>query len=107
MLLEIETTQLESFRKSCLKHSLIQLVKSLKSSLKVIINSIEIIEVKLPNIKIKINCSKGTYIRSIAHDLGKKLQNGAHLISLVRTSIGAFSLESSLKIEDFEKKLNS
>jgi tRNA U55 pseudouridine synthase TruB len=39
--------------------------------------------------------------------LGKKLQNGAHLISLVRTSIGAFSLESSLKIEDFEKKLNS
>lgn len=76
-------------------------------SRKVIINSIEIIEVKLPNIKIKINCSKGTYIRSIAHDLGKKLQNGAHLISLVRTNIGAFSLESSLKIEDFEKKLNS
>jgi len=76
-------------------------------SRKVIINSIEIIEAKLPNIKIKINCSKGTYIRSIAHDLGKKLQNGAHLISLVRTSIGAFSLESSLKIEDFEKKLNS
>ena len=81
--------------------------KIIIKSRKVIINSIEIIEAELPRIRLKINCSKGTYIRSIAHDLGKKLNNGAHLISLIRTNIGEFNLESSLSIEDFEKKLNS
>ena len=81
--------------------------KIIIKSRKVIINSIEIIEAELPRIRLKINCSKGTYIRSIAHDLGKKLNNGAHLISLIRTNIGEFNLKSSLSIEDFEKKLNS
>jgi len=81
--------------------------KIIIKSRKVIINSIEIIEADLPRIRLKINCSKGTYIRSIAHDLGKKLNNGAHLISLIRTNIGEFNLKSSLSIEDFEKKLNS
>ena len=78
--------------------------KIIIKSRKVIINSIEIIEAELPRIRLKINCSKGTYIRSIAHDLGKKLNNGAHLISLIRTNIGEFNLKSSLSIEDFEKK---
>ena len=81
--------------------------KIIIKSRKVIINSIEIIEAELPRIRLIINCSKGTYIRSIAHDLGKKLNNGAHLISLIRTNIGEFNLKSSLSIEDFEKKLNS
>jgi|TARA_B110000261_G_scaffold58979_1_gene69483 tRNA pseudouridine55 synthase len=81
--------------------------KIIIKSRKVIINSIEIIEAELPRIRLKINCSKGTYIRSIAHDLGKKLNNGAHLISLIRTNIGEFNLKSSLSIEDFEKKLNN
>ena len=76
-------------------------------SRKVKINAIKIIKAELPRIKLEINCSKGTYIRSIAHDLGKKLNNGAHLTSLVRTSIGKFNLASSLSIEDFEKKLNN
>ena len=81
--------------------------KIIIKSRKVIINSIEIIEAELPRIRLKINCSKGTYIRSIAHDLGKKLNNGAHLISLIRTNIEEFNLKSSLSIENFEKKLNS
>ena len=81
--------------------------KIIIKSRKVIINSIEIIEAELPRIRLKINCSKGTYIRSIAHDLGKKLNNGARLISLIRTNIGEFNFKSSLSIEDFEKKLNS
>ena len=72
--------------------------KIIIKSRKVIINSIEIIEAELPRIRLKINCSKGTYIRSIAHDLGKKLNNGAHLISLIRTNIGEFNLKSSLLI---------
>lgn len=46
-----------------------------------------------------IVCSKGTYIRSIAHDLGKNLCGGGHLIKLVRTSAGKFKVENSVELE--------
>ena len=48
--------------------------------------------------KIKISCSSGTYIRSIAHHLGKELKTGAALLSLVRTKIGRFDIKNSLRI---------
>ena len=50
--------------------------------------------------EILIKCSKGTYIRSIAYDLGKKLGCGAYLVKLVRTRAGKFTIENSIKIED-------
>ena len=53
----------------------------------------------LPEAKIRIACSKGTYIRAFARDLGEALGSGAHLSSLVRTRTGAFSLQEALTME--------
>ncbi|MFC6857959.1 tRNA pseudouridine(55) synthase TruB [Zunongwangia atlantica] len=58
-----------------------------------------------PNINFRVVCSKGTYIRSLAHDFGKKLESGAHLSALRRTKIGDFNIENSLNLDDFEKQL--
>ncbi len=52
--------------------------------------------------EILVKCSKGTYIRSIAHDLGEILQTGAHLTNLVRTQAGAFFAENSIKLENIK-----
>lgn len=72
---------------------------------KISISELELLEFKLPTIKIKVVCSKGTYIRSLAHDIGIKLESGAHLIKLIRTRIGNYKLESSLDIEELENFL--
>lgn len=53
-----------------------------------------------PHLILRIACSKGTYIRSIAHDLGRILQSGAHLISLTRTRSGTFTLDQCLPEAD-------
>ena len=54
---------------------------------------IELIDYSYPNVKIKVQCSKGTYIRSLAYDIGIELTCGAHLCSLTRTRSGTFTLE--------------
>jgi tRNA pseudouridine55 synthase len=54
----------------------------------------------------KILCSKGTYIRSIAHDFGNILQSGAHLKELVRTKSGDFDLDEALSLDEFLGRLN-
>lgn len=54
----------------------------------------------LPEAKIRIACSKGTYIRAFARDLGEALGTGAHLSSLVRTKTGAFRLEDALSLDE-------
>lgn len=72
---------------------------------KITITELELLEFDLPTLIIKVVCSKGTYIRSLAHDIGKKLNSGAHLTSLIRTRIGSYSIESSVSIEEFEKFL--
>ena len=74
---------------------------------KITISELELIEYKMPLIKIRIVCSKGTYIRSLAYDIGKRLESGAHLTRLIRTRIGSYTLDSSLTIEEFEKKLTN
>ncbi len=56
-----------------------------------------------PKIVLDVCCGKGTYIRSIAHDLGALLGTGAHLSSLCRTRVGDFTLESAIDLEDLEK----
>lgn len=64
------------------------------------IKAFDITKIEGPEVYFKVVCTKGTYIRSLAHDLGQKLGCGAHLSSLVRTRIGAYKLEDALTIED-------
>jgi tRNA pseudouridine55 synthase len=67
----------------------------------------ELSSIKLPLIDFEIECSKGTYIRSIANDFGKELKVGAYLHKLIRTSIGEFKLSNALSIDDFQKKIKN
>ena len=53
----------------------------------------------------EIQCSKGTYIRSLAHDFGKALNSGAHLSALRRTKIGAFSVDDAMSVDAFMDSL--
>jgi len=63
----------------------------------------ELCSYEYPFLKLKINCSKGTYIRSIAHDLGIILKTGAHLTQLVRTKSGPFTLKECLTIHSLSE----
>ena len=67
------------------------------------ISAFEITKIDLPHIHFRVVCSKGTYIRSLAHDFGKALNNGAHLSQLRRTKIGAFDVTKAMSVVDFEK----
>jgi len=60
-----------------------------------------------PLIGFVTSCSKGTYIRSLAHDFGKALKSGAHLTNLCRERIGEFRLEQAISIEEFEEQLRA
>ncbi|SFF94055.1 tRNA pseudouridine(55) synthase TruB [Pontibacter chinhatensis] len=66
----------------------------------VTIHAFDIISIDGPEVAFRVVCSKGTYIRSLAHDLGQKLGVGAHLSKLERTRIGEYKLEKALTIED-------
>ena len=58
-----------------------------------VIDEIELLECNLPEIKIRVVCSKGTYIRALARDIGEALNSGAHLTALERTRVGDVRLE--------------
>jgi len=66
---------------------------------KVRIENLQILKIRLPFVWIKVKCSKGTYIRSLAYDVGEKLGCGAHLFSLCRTKVGHFDLKDSLTLD--------
>ena len=72
----------------------------------VVIKEFEITGFQLPEIHFRIVCTKGTYIRSLARDLGLLLNNGAYLTSLCRTRIGAYKLSEAFEIEDIRSKYN-
>lgn len=74
---------------------------------KIFIKEFEIINVELPVVEFKVICSTGTYIRSLAHDIGKQLECGAYLSRLCRTRIGNFHLKDAITIEEFQKKLET
>lgn len=76
-------------------------------SREVTIYEFEITKIELPHIYFRIKCSKGTYIRSIAHDFGKALNNGAYLTSLRRENIGDYTVEDAWKIEDLIQKIQT
>lgn len=71
---------------------------------KVEIKEIELLGIELPVIKIRILCSKGTYIRTLADDIGKQLGVGACLSSLTRSKAGKFCIENSVSLEELEEK---
>jgi tRNA pseudouridine55 synthase len=75
------------------------------ASRKTTIYEFEITRIALPEVDFRISCSKGTYIRSIAHDFGKALGSGAHLIALRRTKIGAYDVKDATPVEAFEQTL--
>lgn len=70
-----------------------------------VIDEIELQECNLPEIKIRVVCSKGTYIRALARDIGEALQSGAHLTGLIRTRVGEVRLEDCMQVEDFPEWL--
>jgi tRNA pseudouridine55 synthase len=74
-------------------------------SRKVTITEFEVNHSRFPEVDFRIVCSKGTYIRSIARDLGVALQSGGTLISLRRTKIGSFSVDQALEIEKITEKI--
>lgn len=69
------------------------------------ITEFELTRIELPEVDFRVVCSKGTYIRSLAHDFGKALDNGAYLSQLRRTRIGEFSVTNAQTIEAFESSL--
>lgn len=75
-------------------------------SRKTTIYEFEITRIALPEIDFRVQCSKGTYIRSLAYDFGLALQSGGHLTALRRTKIGDYSVENGISPEDFEKTLS-
>jgi len=71
-----------------------------------VIDEIEVLDFILPILKIRVVCSKGTYIRALARDIGLALQSGAHLIGLQRTRVGEITLDKCLSLDDFTKELD-
>ena len=69
------------------------------------IYEMELMEYDLPRIKIRVRCSKGTYIRSLAFEIGEALSSGAYLTSLRRTRSGGFVVERAHTLDDFMEKL--
>ena len=72
---------------------------------KVTVKEYEITKIEMPLVYFRIVCSTGTYIRSLANDLGKALGCGAHLSSLCRTRIGEFKVEDAMSMETFEEQV--
>ena len=71
----------------------------------VVISSFKINEINLPEIDFTVDCSKGTYIRSLANDLGEKLKCGGYLSKLRRIQIGNFKLDEAYTINNFQEKI--
>ena len=68
-----------------------------------VIDEIELLEYQSDILKIRVVCSKGTYIRALARDIGQALDSGAHLIGLVRTRVGDIRLEDCLQVDQIDE----
>lgn len=74
-----------------------------RKSRKVLIHEIRIREINLPRIRMEVECSKGTYIRTLCHDIGEHLGCGGCMETLLRTRVGRFTLDESRKLDDVER----
>jgi tRNA pseudouridine55 synthase len=70
----------------------------------ILIKRIALLNYDAPLLQLKILCSTGTYIRSLAHDIGQKLNSGAHLEKLVRTKVGNLNLKNSIDLDELTEK---
>ena len=66
----------------------------------VTIYGLELLDVALPDVRLRVHCSTGTYIRSLAHDLGEQLGCGGHITTLRRTAIGRFGIDTAVPLPD-------
>ena len=73
---------------------------------RIVIRKIEVEDFNLPEVKLKITCGKGTYIRALARDIGEELKCGAYLTALKRTRIGNYKIEDAFKVSFFMENLN-
>jgi len=71
------------------------------ASKKITISELELLSFSKQEIKLRVVCSKGTYIRALARDLGTALQSGAYLVGLIRTRIGDLNLTDAWTVQDF------
>jgi tRNA pseudouridine55 synthase len=71
------------------------------------IKSIQVMGINLPYCSFKVSCSKGTYIRTLCAEIGKKLSCGAHMIQLKRTKSGPFTLNNAISLEEAETRIKS
>lgn len=69
----------------------------------VTISELEILELALPRVRFRVVCSKGTYIRTLCHDIGERLLVGGVMESLVRSRVGIFGIDGALRLADIEK----
>lgn len=69
------------------------------------IKEIKILSINLPVVRMEVTCSKGTYIRTLCHDIGEKLGCHGCMKSLIRSRVGIFSLDSSLRLEEISQKM--
>ena len=97
---------------SAVKKDGVRLYKLARKGVKVEVEKREIIihdflisSINFPEVEFSLTCSKGTYIRSLAHDFGKELGSGAHLSELRRTSIGDYTVDKSLKLMEFIRNI--
>ena len=97
---------------SAVKKDGVRLYKLARKGVKVEVEKREIIihdflisSINFPEVEFSLTCSKGTYIRSLAHDFGKELGSGAHLSELRRSSIGDYSVDNSLKLMEFIRNI--
>ena len=70
------------------------------------IYEMEILSLEMPLLRLRVRCSKGTYIRSLAHEIGQALDSGAHLSGLRRTRSGGFKVENAFELKNFLEKLH-
>lgn len=71
-----------------------------------VIDELELLRCDLPDLEIRVVCSKGTYIRALARDIGEALHSGAHLTVLRRTRVGEIRVEDCLQLETFQEWLD-
>jgi len=69
------------------------------------IHRFDLYHIDLPAIDFRVTCSKGTYIRSLVHDFGKALNNGAYLTDLRRTAIGEYTVANAFTLDEFKQKV--
>ena len=101
----IKETERTATRSSIVNH--LSHHRIVRSEIQLVIDEIELLECRLddpePMIQIRVVCSKGTYIRALARDIGEALHSGAHLTGLIRTRVGDVRLEDCLNPEHFKE----